>query len=434
MKLVHFNKYREGGKGPLFLLAQLCCVLFFLLFMGEEALAWYQADLMVRVAAEGDASYLGEGVYEASAVSQSMSQAAFSGSPAQFRILLKNAGDRPDSFILTGPASGSGFTASYLDPEGVDRGAALAGGGYRTKSLAPGETTFLLLQVTLTRFTLGASYRVAVSAASANDPAALDQVKTETVACGATAAVTLSAPPDGAGAPGTVVNYPYAVTNAGNAENSFALAVEPGSGWRGELVADDGAGGGRAGDGVRQGGENNICSSTGTLPPGGSYRFFAAVTIPESGSDGARGDAVLSAAGEGASATDRTSTTAIAARLSLSEGVRNLTQGGAFSATAGAVSGDLLQYRMAVTNSGSAPATSVSIDTPIPAGLQLVADSLLVALAPEGEAGCAASQCGWARASTGSIVAHLGEGASDAAGGALLPGRTVYLFFKAQVQ
>lgn len=434
MKLVHFNKFGAGGKSPWLLHAQLCCVLFFLFFMGEEAFAWYQPDLMVRLAAEGDGSYLGEGAYEPTADAQSRSQAAFSGSPAQFRILLKNAGDQPDSFILTGPGSGSEFSVSYLDPGGVDRGAALSGGGYRTASLPPGETTVLLLQVTLTRFTLGASYRVAVSAVSVSDPAAVDQVKTETVACGTTAAVTVSAPPDGGGAPGTVVNYPYTVTNVGNEENVFALTAEVTSGWQGVVVADDGAGGGIAGDGVRQSGENSVCVSTGTLPPGGSYGFFVAITVPESGSDGSRGDVVVSVVGEGASGTDRISTSTIAPRLSLSEAVRNLSQGGAFSATAGAVPGDLLQYRMAVTNSGSAAATSVSIDSPIPDGLQLVADSLLIALAPEGEAACAASQCGWARASAGNIVAHLGEGASDAAGGALLPGRTVYLFFKAQVQ
>lgn len=434
MKLIYINKFPAGGGSPRLLRAQLCCVLFFLFFMGEEARAWYQPDLMVRLAVEGDSSYLGGGVFEAAAVSQSRSQAAFSGTPAQFRILLRNAGDEPDSFILTGPGSGGDFTVSYLDTGGVDRVASLSGAGYRTASLAPGETAAFLVQVTLTRFTLGASYRVAVSAVSASDPAASDQVKTETVACGSTAAVTVSAPPDSGGAPGTVVNYPYTVTNVGNQLNGFTLTVEGSGGWQVALIADDGAGGGIAGDGVRQSGENNSCGSTGALSPGAPYGFFAAVTVPESGSDGARGDVVVSAVGEGTNGADRVSTSTIAPRLSLSEAVRNLTRGGAFSATASAVPGDLLHYRMSVTNSGSAAATSVSIESPMPDGLQLVADSLLIALAPDAEAACAVSECGWARALAGNIVAHLGEGASDAAGGALLPGRTVYLFFKAQVQ
>ena len=435
MKLGVINKSRAGSESPCLLLAQLCCALFLLLFMAMPAHAGYQPDLMVRLASEGDSSYLGQGVFESGAVTQSRSQAAYLGTPAQFRLLLKNAGDAPDSFIVTGPGSGSGITVSYLDQGGVDRVAELSGAGYLTASLAPGASVALLVQVTPAVFTLGASYRVSVSAVSANDPAATDQVKTETVACGPTAAVTVSAPPDRSGAPGAVVNYPYTATNVGNAGNSFNLSLQSSAGWQGALYADDGAGGGIAGDGVRQSGETRTSVSTGSLPPGAAYRFFVAVTIPEAGADGARGDARLAVTGEGASGADQVTTSAIAAAVSLAESVRNLTRGGAFAAAASAVPGDLLQYRMAITNSGSAPATSVSIDNTLPSGVALVPDSLLIALAPEGDAGaCALPQCGWARESAGSIVAHLGQGATDAAGGTLSPGRTLYLFFRAQVQ
>ena len=435
MKLGAFNKYHTGSRGPCILLAQLCCALFFLLFMGMPAHAGYQPDLMVRLAAEGDSSYLGEGVFESGAVTQSRSQAAFSGAPAQFRLLLKNAGDAPDSFIVTGPGSGSGITVSYLDQGGVDRVAEFSGSGFLTASLAPGASLTLLVQVAPAVFALGASYRVTVSAVSANDSAASDQVKTETVACGPTAAVTVSAPADGTGAPGVIVDYPYTVTNVGNAGNSFTLALESSTGWQGAIYADDGAGGGIAGDGVRQSGETRTNVATGPLAPGAAYRFFVAVTIPETGADGARGEARLAVTGEGASGSDQVTTSAIAATLLLLESVRNLTQGGAFATSASAVPGDLLQYRMAITNSGGAPATSVSIDNALPSGVALIPDTLLIALTPEGDAGaCAALQCGWARESAGSIVAHLGQGATEAAGGTLSPGRTLYLFFQAQVQ
>lgn len=434
MRLVDINKLPPRAKGPWFLTAQLCCALFFLLLMGGEALAAYRADLMLRVATEADSSYLGAGVYEAAAVTQTRSQAAYTGIPAQFKVLLRNAGDENDSFVLTAPASGSAFTVSYLDQGGVDRAAALSGSGYRTPILAPGEALTLLVQVLPVQFTLGASYRVAVTAVSVGDPFAVDQVKTETVACGLTAAVTVSAPPDGSGAPGSVVNYPYTVTNVGNAVNSFTLSL-PGGGWRGELYADDGAGGGTAGDGVRQPGETRSCTSTGPLAPGNSYRFFLAVTVPETGTDGARAEALLAVAGDGANGTDRVTTNAIAAVLAVTEGVRNLTQGGIFSADANALPGDLLQYRMGITNSGSAPATAVGIESPLPSGLTLQPDSLRISLAADGEgASCAALQCGSARLAEGSIVARLGEGATETAGGTLLPGRTLYLFFKAQVQ
>ncbi|MBU5637011.1 DUF11 domain-containing protein [Geomonas sp. Red69] len=429
------NKSTASSKVPFRRHAQLCCVLFFLFFMGNGALAACQPDLMVRLASETDAAYLGGGVYESTAVLQSRSQPAYPGLPAQFRVLLKNAGDQPDRFLLTGPGSGGGVAVSYLDAAGVDREAALSGAGYLSALLAPGESQVLLVRVSPTAFTPGASYRVAVTAVSVGDPLAVDQAKTETVACLGTAAVVVSAPPDGSGAPGTVVNYPYTVTNVGNGDNAFALSVTLPGGWRGELFADDGAGGGTAGDGIRQGGESRGSTGTGNLAPGASYRFFLAVTVPESGSDGARGESLLSVSGDGASGTDRVNTTAVAPVVLLSEGVRNLTRGGIFAANADAVPGDLLQYRMAVTNGGSAPATSVAIDSPIPPGLSVAPDSLLLSLAPTGEGSpCPATECGLARIADGTLTAQLGEGATVATGGSLSPGKTIYLFFKAQIQ
>lgn len=435
MKLIRSNKFTEWPKPLIRLFAQLCCVLFFLFFMGNEACAACRPDLMVRLASETDAAYLGEGIYESTAVVQTRSQPAYPGLPAQFRVLLKNAGDQPDRFLLTGPGSGSAVTVSYLDGTGADQSAALSGAGYLTAALAPGESLVLLVRVSPIAFTLGASYRVAVTALSIGDPLAVDQAKTETVACVQTPAVTISAPSDGSGAPGTLVSYPYTVTNVGNGDNAFALSVTMGSGWRGELFADDGAGGGIAGDGIRQPGETNACLGTGSLAPGSSYRFFLAVTVPDTGADGARGESLLAASGNGASGTDQVNTTAVAPVVVLSEGVRNLTRGGIFAAGADAVPGDLLQYRMAVTNGGSVPATAVTIDSPIPAGLSVAPDSLLLSLASTGEgAPCAAAECGLARIAEGSVVAQLGTGATASTGGALPPGKTIYLFFKAQVQ
>ena len=435
MVLVCSNKLPASPKTPFRQLAQLCCVLFFLFLMGNDAFAAWRPDLMVRLASETDVAYLGQGIYESTAVVQSRSQPAYPGLPAQFRVLLKNAGDQSDRFLLTGTGSGSGVTVSYHDGAGADQSAALSGAGYLSATLAPGESLTLLVRVSPTSFTLGASYRVAVTAVSIGDPLAVDQAKTETVACVQTPAVTVSAPPDGSGAPGTVVNYPYTVTNVGNGDNAFAISVTMGSGWSGELFADDGAGGGIAGDGIRQPGETNGCLGTGSLVPGSSYRFFLAVTVPEAGSDGARGESLLSASGSGASGTDKVNTTAIAPVVLLSEGVRNLTKGGIFAASADAVPGDLLQYRMAVTNGGSAPATSVTIDSPIPSGLSVVPDSLLLSLASTGEgAPCAAAECGLVRIADGTVTAQLGGGATVTAGGTVPPGKTIYLFFKAQVQ
>lgn len=435
MQLTISNDSERAPVRPRVVLARLCCMLLLpLMPVAQAAAAGPQPDLMVRLASEPDASYLGEGVYEGSVLTQSKSQAAFSGTAAQFRVLLKNAGAAPDSFLVRGTGSADTFTVRYLDQEGGDL-AELPGQGWATPTLSPGESLSLLVQVTPSEAMLGASFRVTVSASSASDPARFDQVKTETVACGSTAAVTVSAPPDGSGHPGSVVNYPYTVTNVGSAGNSFILSAANSTGWSSAIYADDGAAGGIAGDGVRQGGENRQAVSTGPLAPGAAYRFFVAVTVPHSSADGAHGDAGLSVIGEGAGGYDQVTTRAIAAVVSVAESVRNLTRGGPFAATGSALPGDTLEYRLAVTNSGSAPATSVGIDNTLPGHTLCLPESLWIGTSPGGDGPpCEAARCGWVRVSAGGIAARLGQGTTEVAGGTLAPGKTLYVYFRVQVE
>ena len=412
-----------------------CCGALLSLLPGlTQAHAGYQPDLLVKLASEGDAAYLGAGIFETTAQLQSKTQAAFPGTAASYRILLRNGGDQPDSFLLRGAGTPNGVTLSFLDQAGVDRAAALPS-GFATQTLAPGESVSFLVQVTPLAFQLGASFRVGVEADSVSDPARIDQVKTETVACGSSAALTISAPPDGFGPPGRVVNYPYTVTNVGNTVNSFALTAASPAGWGSALYADDGAGGGVAGDGVRQAGENLVSASTGPLAPGASYRFFLAVQIPAGSADGARADTLVGVAGTGASGFDQVATSATTAAISVAESVRNLTQGGAFAPGADALPGDTLEYRMSVTNSGSAPASAVGLKSAVPAGGATLPGSLRISTSPLGEGGlCAAPACGWVGETGGSIVAHLGQGATETAGGSLAPGTTLYVYFRVQVE
>jgi len=435
MKLTNTNYSAQLRKRRERLLLTVCSTLLSLLLLGAaQAQAGIQPDLLVRLASEGDASYLGGGIFESTATLQSKSQASFPGSAASFRVLLRNAGDQPDSFLVRGTGSLNGATVRFLDGDGVDRGAALAS-GFTTVTLLPGESLAYLVQVTPVVFQLGASFRVVVEADSAADPSKIDQVKTETIACGSTAALVLSAPPDGSGAPGSVVNYPYTLTNVGNASNSFTLSAASTTGWPGALYADDGAGGGIAGDGVRQAGETSSGASTGVLAPGESYRFFLAVTVPPGSADGAHDDARVSAVGAGASGSDQVTTSAVAAALSVAESVRNISRGGAFASATDALPGDTLEYRMAVSNAGSAPAAPVTVTSALPASTASVPGSFWVGTSEGGDGGaCPAAQCGWVRETGAGIVAHLGAGATEAAGGNLPPGMTLYLYFRVLVQ
>jgi uncharacterized repeat protein (TIGR01451 family) len=402
-----------------------------LLLGTAQAYAGYQPDLLVKLDSESDTAYLGAGVSPPLPL-PSKSQAAFPGAPALYRVKLTNAGDQRDSFLIRGTGTGVGFTVSYAD--GVSDAAA-SPGGFPTADLAPGESLSFLVRVAPAALPLGVSYRVSIEAASQNDPAKLDQLKTETVSCSSSAALTLSAPPDGFGPPGRTINYPYLVTNVGNLPNSFTLALASPAGWSGAIYADDGVGGGIAGDAVRQAGENTVSTSTGVLAPGASYRFFVAVTVPPGSRDGAYADTQISATGTGASAADQVTTSAVSAAVSVGESVRNLTQGSAFAPTANALPGDTLEYRMAVTNSGSQPAGSVGISSALPASTAAVAPGPWIATSPAGEGSpCAAATCGWVRQAGGSIVAHLGAGATETAGGSLPPGQTLYVFFRVQVQ
>ena len=435
MPLIRINAYGAVCKRPPFLLGAVCHTLLSLILIGGTAAASsYQPDLMVRVDSDPAGSYLGEAIFEATALSQSRSQASIAGATAVFRLLVKNAGSAPDSFLLRGTGSSTGFTVGYLDDGGVDRAAGLTGAGYLTGVLAPGETRALQLQVTPTALAPGASYRVLVSAVSQSDPASSDQLQTETVVCGFAAAVTVSTPADGSGPPGSVVNYPYTVTNVGNSANSFALAI-PSSPWPSAIYADDGSGGGIAADGVRQAGETRQTLTTGPLAPGAGYSFFVAVTIPAESPDRARADTRLTVTGDGASGADQVTTSAVAAVISVADNVRNLSQGGPFAITGSALPGETLEYRMSVTNSGSLPASSVGIDSALPQNTVCLPGTLWIGTSADGDGSpCEAAQCGWVRESAGSIVARLGQGATEAAGGTLLPGKTLYVFFRVQVQ
>ena len=435
MKLININRCRRPRAAGKALLALACLVVLMLpLTGGGAACAGYQPDLLVRLASQGDVDYLGGGVFETTAALQSKSQAAFPGFPASYRVQLRNAGDQADRFLIRGTGSGSGFAVSYGD--GVS---AAAPEGFTTGELKPGESLSFSVLVTPAALPLGVSYRVTIDAsslgASGNGFAMLDEVKTETVSCSSSAAVTLSVPQDSVGAPGSVVSYPYTLTNVGNAVNSFSLAVASAAGWPAAIYADDGAGGGVAGDGVRQPGETVPSASSGALAPGASYRFFVAVSVPAGSADGTHADVRLTATGAGAAAADLVTTSALTATVSVAESVRNLTQGGAFASGANALPGDTLEYRMAVTNSGSTPASAVGVASALPASTTSVPGSFRVGSSATGEgSACPAALCGWVSEAGGSIVAHLGAGATDAAGGDLAPGSTLYVFFRVQVE
>lgn len=289
--------------------------------------------------------------------------------------------------------------------------------------------------------------------ANANSYSASSNTVTTTV--NAVYSVSVNSPADQSGNSNTSVDYIYTVTNTGNDNNTFALSASSSGGWTVTLYADDGAGGGIAGDCIRQSGETTVITSTGSLAPDASYCFFMTVTIPANTADGTTDTETLTVTGSGDPGSgDDTSdvviTTAQAPTLSITKNVRNVTAGGSFATTATADPGDTLEYRIEVTNGGSVTATSVVLTDNDSAYTTYVAESIWIG--PDGTAyngtgnvnvdddsvqetgeTCSADACGQANAVSGNITAYLGNGATESAGGSLAVGSTVYIYFRVTV-
>jgi uncharacterized repeat protein (TIGR01451 family) len=292
--------------------------------------------------------------------------------------------------------------------------------------------------------------------ASANNYSANSNTVTTTV--NAVYAVAVNAPVDMSSAPNTRVYYAYTVTNNSNTSDTFALSAASGAGgntWNITLYADDGAGGGVANDGIHQAGETNVTNSTGALAADATYYFFAAVDIPAGTASGQADDTVLSVVGSGDpgagdDTSDTVTTTCIGPVLGVTKQVRNVSTAGAFGNNANADPGHTLEYQLAVTNSGSASATSVVLTDAINANTTFVAGSIWTGSngaafngagntnvdddnTQEGGETCAVDACGQASISGATISAYLGNGANETTGGSLGIGSTVYIYFRVTV-
>jgi len=92
------------------------------------------------------------------------------------------------------------------------------------------------------------------------------------------------APADGSGlgGPGDILYYAVSITNQGDGADAFSLTADSASSpaWPVTIYLDDGAGGGIANDGIHQPGETTIASAAASLPAGGVFHCFVAVTVP----------------------------------------------------------------------------------------------------------------------------------------------------------
>ena len=185
----------------------------------------YLVDAMVKLATEPDAAYRHDAVYEATANVQVAADGTLNDVSASYNVRFENDGFNTDQFIVSGTASSPLFSVQYLDGAGVDRTAAVTGGGYTDISLAPGALTVWTINVTPILSTPGGtSFPVALTATSSSDVTVLDQVAAVTISM--SPLLSLSKGVDLANAaPGQDFTYTIVATTAAGLSQSTALVL-----------------------------------------------------------------------------------------------------------------------------------------------------------------------------------------------------------------
>ncbi len=104
-------------------------------------------DMLIRIA--GETSYTGDDIYNTTGAGQTKSQSVGMGETAIYELQLENDGVFADTFTITGPAGGTGWTVTYYNAHtgGTDITAAVTGAGWTTPSIAPGSSIDLRVEM-----------------------------------------------------------------------------------------------------------------------------------------------------------------------------------------------------------------------------------------------------------------------------------------------
>lgn len=145
--------------------------------------AVYQPDATIRVQGVTPITYFGQGIFNSTGASQTVTAKTAAGKAVTYLMRLYNAGNATDTLSLTGPAGGSGWTVQYFnaDSGGTDITSQVTGSGWTTPSLAGrASLAYLDLRVEVTpdsTVVSGAYLDVLVTFKSIHDKTKVDAVK-----------------------------------------------------------------------------------------------------------------------------------------------------------------------------------------------------------------------------------------------------------------
>lgn len=127
----------------------------------------------------GDATVLGDNIYNTTGAGQTRSFTTGRGVSRTFVVKVWNDSSSADAYLVKGAASLSGFTVKYLKGASgtTDITAAVVAGTYRTASLAPGAGVVIRMVITIaSNAPTGVTRDFLVTATSARDSSAKDAV------------------------------------------------------------------------------------------------------------------------------------------------------------------------------------------------------------------------------------------------------------------
>jgi hypothetical protein len=127
----------------------------------------------------GDGELVGDNIYNTTGAGQTIQTTARRGQTRAFTIQISNDGGSQERFAVDGPPVSKAFTERYFEGSS-DVTEQVVAGTYTTRTLAPGESADLTLEIKPTgRAKPGSIRSAAIVVASRTDPAALDTVKAE---------------------------------------------------------------------------------------------------------------------------------------------------------------------------------------------------------------------------------------------------------------